>query len=224
MNITLVSATPFEIAPVIQWLESLSNPGNENEFALGSHRISVLVTGVGPVATTWKLAGYLSARKPDLLINAGITGAYDRSLVPGDVVLVGEEQLADTGAEESDGRLISLFDMNLLDPDEFPYRGGRLVNPDTENAHFLRQVRGLTVSRATGTEASISALTSKYPDAQTESMEGAAVFYCCLLSGVRFLEIRSVSNYVEPRNRAGWNIPLAISSLNDVLKELLQTV
>ena len=224
MNITLVSATPFEVAPTIQWLESLSPPGSNNEFTLGDHRISVLVTGVGPVATTWKLAGYLSRNKPDLLINAGIAGAYDRSLALGEVVLVGEEQLADTGAEESDGRLISLFDMNLLDPDEFPYRGGRLVNPDTENAHFLRQVRGLTVSRATGTEASISALTSKYPDAQTEGMDGAAVFYCCLLSGVRFLEIRSVSNYVEPRNRAGWNIPLAVSSLNEVLKELLQTV
>ena len=224
MNITLVSATPFEVAPTIQWLESLSSPGSNNEFTIGGHRISVLVTGVGPVVTTWKLAGYLYGNKPDLMINAGIAGAYDRSLALGEVVLVGEEQLADTGAEESDGRLISLFDMNLLDPDEFPYRGGRLVNPDTENVHFLRQVRGLTVSRATGTEASISALTSKYPDAQTESMEGAAVFYCCLLSGVRFLEIRSVSNYVEPRNRAGWNIPLAISSLNDVLKELLQTV
>jgi futalosine hydrolase len=224
LNITLVSATPFEVAPTIQWLESLSPPGSNNEFTIGGHRISVLVTGVGPVATTWKLAGYLYGNKPDLMINAGIAGAYDRSLALGDVVLVGEEQLADTGAEESDGRLISLFDMNLLDPDEFPYRGGRLVNPDMENAHFLRQVRGLTVSRATGTEASISALTSKYPDAQTESMEGAAVFYCCLLSGVRFLEIRSVSNYVEPRNRAGWNIPLAVSSLNEVLKELLQTV
>ena len=224
MNITLVSATPFEVAPTIQWLESLSSPGSNNEFTIGGHRISVLVTGVGPVVTTWKLAGYLYGNKPDLMINAGIAGAYDRSLALGEVVLVGAEQLADTGAEESDGRLISLFDMNLLDPDEFPYRGGRLVNPDTENVHFLRQVRGLTVSRATGTEASISALTSKYPDAQTESMEGAAVFYCCLLSGVRFLEIRSVSNYVEPRNRAGWNIPLAISSLNDVLKELLQTV
>ena len=224
MNITLVSATPFEVAPTIQWLESLSSPGSNNEFTIGGHRISVLVTGVGPVVTTWKLAGYLYGNKPDLMINAGIAGAYDRSLALGEVVLVGEEQLADTGAEESDGRLISLFDMNLLDPDEFPYRGGRLVNPDTENVHFLRQVRGLTVSQATGTEASISALTSKYPDAQTESMEGAAVFYCCLLSGVRFLEIRSVSNYVEPRNRAGWNIPLAISSLNDVLKELLQTV
>ncbi|MEY4203387.1 MAG: hypothetical protein RL013_1090 [Bacteroidota bacterium] len=224
MNITLVSATPFEIAPTIQWLETLSQPGTDNEFTLGSHRVSVLVTGVGPVATTWKLAGYLSGRKPDLLINAGIAGAYDRSLAHGDVVLVGEEQLADLGAEESDGRLINLFDMNLLDPEEFPYRDGRLVNPDMENVHFLRQVRGLTVGRATGTDASRMALMNRYPDAQTESMEGAAVFYCCLLSGVRFLEIRSVSNYVEPRNRAGWNIPLAISSLNDVLKELLQTL
>lgn len=224
MNITLVSATPFEIAPVIQWLESISPSDVNNKFTLGNHQISVLVTGVGPIATTWKLAGYLSGNKPDLLINAGIAGAYDRSLAYGDVVLVGEEQLADLGAEESDGSLISLFDMNLLDPHEFPYRDGRLVNPDLEHTHFLRHVRGLTVSRATGSEPTIKALINKYPDAQVESMEGAAVFYCCLLSGIRFLEIRSVSNYVEPRNRAGWNIPLAVSSLNEVLKELLQSL
>ena len=224
MNITLVSATPFEIAPTIQWLETLSQPGTDNEFTLGSHRVSVLVTGVGPVATTWKLAGYLSGRKPDLVINAGIAGAYDRSLAHGDVVLVGEEQLADPGAEEADGRLIDLFDMKLLDPDGFPFQRGRLINPDMETAGFLRQVSGLTVSRATGTEASIAAIRNKYPDACIESMEGGAVFYCCLLAGIRFLEIRAVSNYVEPRNRSGWNIPLAIDSLNNVLKELLQAL
>ena len=224
MNIALVSATPFEVAPTIQWLESSSSSGSNNEFVLGNHRISLLVTGVGPIAATWRLSGYFSANKPDLVINAGIAGAYDRSLEYGEVVLVGEEQLADPGAEEADGRLIDLFDMNLLDPDGFPFQRGRLINPDMETAGFLRQVSGLTVSRATGTEASIAAIRNKYPDACIESMEGGAVFYCCLLAGIRFLEIRAVSNYVEPRNRSGWNIPLAIDSLNNVLKELLQAL
>jgi futalosine hydrolase len=54
-------------------------------------------------------------------------------------------------------------------------------------------------------------------------MEGAAVFYACLLSGTPFMELRSISNAVEPRNRDAWDLPLAIESLNRVLMEMLQS-
>jgi futalosine hydrolase len=33
------------------------------------------------------------------------------------------------------------------------------------------------------------------------------------------IQLRSISNYVEPRNRSNWNIPLAIKALNDYLLE-----
>jgi len=56
---------------------------------------------------------------------------------------------------------------------------------------------------------------------QVESMEGAAFFYACLMAEVPFLEIRSISNFVEPRNRDAWDLPLAIGNLNQVLAEIL---
>lgn len=53
-------------------------------------------------------------------------------------------------------------------------------------------------------------------------MEGAAFFYACLLAGVPFLQIRSISNRVEPRNRTAWDIPSAIQNLNQTLMEMLE--
>ena len=55
-------------------------------------------------------------------------------------------------------------------------------------------------------------------------MEGAAFFYACLMMQVPFLEIRSISNHVEPRNRAAWDIPLAIGQLNEVLIGMLKSL
>jgi len=53
-------------------------------------------------------------------------------------------------------------------------------------------------------------------------MEGAAFFYVCQLQKIPHIQIRSISNYVEPRNRANWNISLAIKNLNEVLWKLIQ--
>jgi futalosine hydrolase len=53
-------------------------------------------------------------------------------------------------------------------------------------------------------------------------MEGAAVFYTCNIMNTPSIQIRSVSNHIEPRNKANWNIPLAIKALNDYLIEFIQ--
>jgi len=53
-------------------------------------------------------------------------------------------------------------------------------------------------------------------------MEGAAFFYACLLSGVPFHEVRSISNFVEERDKSKWDIPLALANLNNVLFEILK--
>jgi futalosine hydrolase len=41
------------------------------------------------------------------------------------------------------------------------------------------------------------------------------------MEGIPFLQLRSVSNYVEIRDKSKWNIPLAVKQLNDKLKELI---
>jgi futalosine hydrolase len=53
-------------------------------------------------------------------------------------------------------------------------------------------------------------------------MEGAVVLYVCNWVGIPCIQIRSISNFVEPRDSAQWNIPLALEELNQSVKEVLQ--
>jgi futalosine hydrolase len=55
-------------------------------------------------------------------------------------------------------------------------------------------------------------------------MEGAAFSYVCLQEGVKFVQIRSISNYVEEREEANWDIPLAIKNLNIKLLEIIDVI
>ena len=55
-----------------------------------------------------------------------------------------------------------------------------------------------------------------------ESMEGAAFMYACLTFGQPFAQVRAVSNVVERRNRAAWNLPEAIRALGDATLRILE--
>jgi futalosine hydrolase len=55
-------------------------------------------------------------------------------------------------------------------------------------------------------------------------MEGAAFFYVCSKENIPFLALRAVSNRVEPRDKAKWNIPLALKNLSDELGKVLLTI
>ena len=46
----------------------------------------------------------------------------------------------------------------------------------------------------------------------------------CLLEKVNFVHIRAISNYVEPRNKEGWDIPLALDNLSEFLVKLLNNL
>ncbi len=111
-----------------------------------------------------------------------------------------------------------------MEPDHPPFKTGRLWNnPHAERA-FLPKVHGLTVNKVHGEAASIKAVTQKYPFAQVETMEGAAFFYAALHEDLKFLQIRAISNYVEPRNRDNWELEMAITNLNVTLIEMLKVL
>jgi futalosine hydrolase len=174
------------------------------------------------VATAFHLGHLLAHTKPQLAINAGIAGAYDRTLSLGDVVQVRSEVFADLGVEEADGQHTDLFQLGFLDPSTHPFVHGQLYNPESDQTAFLPLVNALTVQRVHGQAESIAATMARYPKAQIESMEGAAFFYACLMTNTPFMEIRSISNYIEPRNRDAWDLPLAITNLNAVLVEMVE--
>lgn len=213
MEILLISATQGEIAPLLD-RRPLNNP---------RVRISPLITGAGMVPTTWQLAGRLKLSKPDLVIHAGIGGSFKQEYPPGSVVELARDCFADTGARDKDGRFLSMFELGLWQKDEFPFLDGwlpvpsHLGIPETE----LPRVSGITVSTVNGLQEDIDAVVQTYnPDVET--MEAAAVIYACLLADIPVRSIRSISNYVEPRNRAAWDIPLAVVRLNNFLMAYLE--
>ncbi len=223
MQILLVSATIFEIAPTLNWLEEHFAVNELGVFQRKDLSVFPLITGVGSTPTAFHVGQFLAQNQPDLAINAGIAGAFDQNFQLGDVLNVTTERFGDLGVEEADGRFTDLFELGLLEKNTPPFVNGLLRNPAGEQGSFLPPANGLTVNKVHGSPASVAAVQAKYPDAQVESMEGAAFFYACLLAKIPFLEIRSISNYVEARDRDKWDIPLAINNLNRTLVAMLDT-
>lgn len=220
MKILVVTATQLEWLPIESRLI-------KDGFVVGKHgiwtaadlEVAPLITGVGMMMTAAHLASQYSMFKPDLSINIGIAGSYRRDIELGSVVQVTREQLGDLGVEQKDGSFTDVFSADLVGGERHPFSGGCLVNP-MEKLDFLPVVKGLTVNTVSGYGPHISRLMKNY-DADIETMEGAAFFYVSLLHEVKFLSIRAISNYVEPRDRASWKIELALTNLVETVSEIL---
>jgi futalosine hydrolase len=204
MQILIIAATSFELQP---FLEVVSN----------YDQCDTLVTGVGMVATGFELGRMLHEKKYDLLINVGIGGCLDRTIEIGTVIQVVSESFVELGAE--DGH-------NFIPIDQLGY--GRstftsgLLNDKELRLPFLKQGEGITVNKVHGSTESIEKIKKLHPNSLVESMEGAAVFYAADKMTIPVIEIRGISNYVERRNRATWNIPLAIMNSNKALIKTLE--
>lgn len=197
------------------------NPNPENPGAdLSGGAVKLLKSGPGAVMAAWTLTRELVREKYDLVINAGIAGAYSRDIEIGKVVLVEEEEFADLGSMWEDG-FRDIFATGLLDEDETPFMGGKLPSPDIHTRYsrlrHIPEVRGYTVSTAmaAGRDSGREGI---------ESMEGAAVFYVCLMEGVPFIELRAVSNYVGETDRKKWDIELARQNLVRELEKLIKNL
>lgn len=220
MKILIVAATPFEIAPLSAHIEQNFIAHEMESFTKGELTIEFLITGVGLVNTAYHLGKRLTLKEYNLVINAGIAGAINRDLEIGTVVQVISEQFGDLGVEEADGSFSSIHSLGLIEANETPFQNEKLINSHSEHFNFLPKATAISVNKVHGFEEGIRQLKANF-EADIESMEGAAVFLVCLQEKVPFLQIRSISNYVEPRNRNNWNIPLAIEGLNSVLIEML---
>ena len=204
MRILLVAATKAEIEP----FQSLKLTDN----------VDVLITGVGMVASTFQLTNALGQYDYDFVVNAGIAGAFSRNLKIGNVIEVETDIFSELGVE--DGNLfLSVFESRLIAENEFPYRNGKLSNPNAGMSD-LPLMKGTTVNTVHGNEDSIKKVVEQFSP-QIESMEGAAIAYVCLQKKVKFIQLRAISNYVEKRNKNAWNIPLAIVNLNNELNKLI---
>jgi len=208
--ILLCSATEFEIKPTLDWLAS-------QDIA----DIQTLITGVGAPSTMYKVMKAIMHNKPQLIIQAGIAGSFKHDIYKGNVVIVESEQWCDLGIEDNE-QFLDLFDMGFAKPNELPYSNSLIPCQFHQTGiEHLQKVKAVTANTAHGNEQTINKIISKYnPD--IESMEGAAIAHICAMENIPFIQIRSISNFVEARNRNNWDIPLAIKNLNFELMELLK--
>jgi len=216
MRVLVVSATPSEIAPIVAQLRPASERrSNPTAYSRAGHDVDVLITGVGMVAAAAWCSRTLAVTPYDVALNFGLCGSFDPALAPGSVVHVTSDRIAELGAEDDD-TFLTIQQLNLLGDDEYPFRGGRLVNtapPESASLGALPAVDGITVNTVHGSGRSIATVMRRFAP-QVESMEGAAFMYACLIHGLAFAQVRAVSNVVEKRNRDAWRVADAISTLH----------
>lgn len=222
----MVSAVAAELAPLLSKLGSTVNRSTrQTQFAYRGHDVDVLLTGVGMVAAAAWCSRVLSVERYDLAFNLGICGSFDAALGPGAVVHVVRDRIAELGAEDGD-RFLPLAELGLLDDDPRPFARDELINaapPRSRALDALPAVAGITVNTVHGEERSILAAVQRFRP-QVETMEGAAFMYACMIHDLPFAQVRAVSNVVERRNRAAWQMPLAIDRLAGVTLSLLETL
>ena len=144
----------------------------ESTFFL-EHGILVYHCGVGMAECAAATAKLIIENKPDLMILAGIAGAYSDNIEIGETVVVESEVIADLG--RLDGRAFTeLYQKTYMAPVTVP---------------GYRSAKSNTTSCA-------GAMISQPVQADIENMEGAAFFAMCDRFAVPALEVRTVSNKV----------------------------
>jgi len=226
MKILLVSATSPEIRPL---LSQLMFNGSDNDqithYRFRNAAVDVLVTGPGMVATAFHLGKQLHASSYDLAINTGICGSFNESIPIGTVVQVTRDFFPEMGAEDGES-FLSLEQLGLTEAGSFPFTDGKIVSsgkPSSRILASLKKVLGITVNTVHGNDANIEKI-RKSAEPNIESMEGAAFLFACKMAEVPCIQIRSVSNYVEVRDKSRWNIDLAVKNLNKTLGEILKEI
>jgi len=135
---------------------------------------------------------------------------------------VTRDLLAELGVEDGDV-FRALPEIGLRDPDPLPFSSAEIVNdapPPLQGLADLPAASGITVNTVHCNDTSIAAVVERCrPD--VESMEGAAFMYACRVAGIPFAQVRAVSNRVERRNRAAWDIAGAVAALSSVAQRLL---
>ncbi|MDR3226658.1 MAG: futalosine hydrolase [Prevotellaceae bacterium] len=213
MNILITSATTLELQHIREKLKSLQN-----------HNIDFCTTGIGCTFTTYALAKKLHNANFDLILNIGIAGSFVNHITIGTTVVVESEIFGNLGITYPH-KFSTLFDEKLMNENAEPFTCGKLLCPylkifDLKN---IQSVCGITVDTTSGEQNQIEKIKTMF-NADIETMEGAAFFYVCLSEKIPFLEIRTISNYIEPRDKSKWDIALALNNLANTVFDFLNNL
>ena len=213
MNILLIAATAKEIEPFFKYYRNSKKLQD----------IDILITGIGLTATTYHLLKQISLKRPDLVIQAGVAGCFDKKIPLGTVVMVKKEAIADQSVIELK-KLKTLFDLELVPHDQFPFTKGWLENDhDILQNSRLKKVNSISVNEITTAKQRVRFYKDSF-EPVTESMEGAALHYTCIMEKIPFIQLRSISNYIAERDKKKWDMKKSMINLNKELISLLETI
>ncbi|MFN2449339.1 MAG: futalosine hydrolase [Candidatus Baltobacteraceae bacterium] len=177
--------------------------------------VEVLATGVGVVEAAASVSRALAQSTYDLVISAGIAGAFEGAADVGESVVVSDEMME---FDREDGTPIALPDGAAV----IDRAASDLTLVDRLAELGYRSVRGITVARVTATGASAARLRAF--GCGVETMEGYGVLRAAEIAGVAAIEVRGISNIVCDRAANRWNFSAGASGAEKVLNALLSLV
>lgn len=212
MKILVIAATDSELVGIRQ------------ACLVGAERpVRTLVTGVGLLAAAYAIMQEIACSRPDLILQTGIAGCFNKKYSLGTAVAVEREIFADMGVHE-DNTYHDLFDLGLADENMAPFETKAVINhhKDLLSAAGLPTVSAVSVNEISSSLKRIALFSDGYK-ADIESMEGAALHYVCSLQKIPFIQIRGISNMVGERNKSRWKIQesldaAAVASVNLINK------
>jgi futalosine hydrolase len=224
MKLLLAAATAAEISPLLAHLQKLWQQENPLSFTKDGNEICICVTGVGMMAATYALTKMPGLSSFDFALQTGVAGSFSRDIPLGEAVFITSDRYGDLGAEDH-YNFIDIFELGLLALNEKPFSGVELLTPPhpLHDHILLKKVNGLTVNTVSGSDFTIKSRTERYA-CIVESMEGAAFHYVCLQENIPFAQVRTISNYVTPRDKESWKMMEAIINLNKWLIDFIETL
>lgn len=185
-----------------------------------------MVTGVGPGSTAHRLTRAIACQAPDMVILAGIAGAFQESgLHITDLCIAGSEAYGDLGRctgmgvepvmLAGDDRLAMEFDLastwdSIITRQELQDMGIHVVPMATVSCSSGNIERASVISAFTG--------------AALENMEGAAAAHSCLAFGIPLIEIRAVSNMAGVVKADEWNIRGALANIGRAMPMVINRI
>jgi futalosine hydrolase len=195
-------------------------------IASAAGEVVVVAGGVGMAAAAASTAaalacgafagGAFAGGAFDLVLSAGIAGGFG-DLPIGSLVVGARSIAVDLGCQ-TDVAFLPLSQMGLgVDTVDSPAHWRDVVAARSAASGIPVTVADIgSVSTITGTAESAAAHLGRH-GAAAEAMEGFGVATAATVFDVPFVEVRSISNAVGPRNVSSWRIPEALSVLGGAL-------
>jgi futalosine hydrolase len=238
--IVIVAAVPAETALLRRSLSpcEVRRCGHRELFlgVLHGRKIALLHCGIGKTNAASAVTALLETLRPRAVMVIGCGGAYPGSTLEiGDLALATEETFADEGVATPEGfRDFAELGFPLLTDENFLLQSrfaadsqllgdSRPVFEQVAAAADKKLIAGtlVTVSTCSGSERSGREMALR-TGGLCENMEGAAIAQICSLYGVPFLELRGISNRVENRDLADWDLPAAAAIAQQAVSAFLR--